>query len=232
MNRVIKALYAALCAMLLVSSCASDGVKVKKDTAEYETDEMIVKCDTAEFSGTGNAELEAYLNERYACDLSDISEKLAAADKRERVNGEKYSYTGVIETAGNDRDILSVVKEEYIYTGGAHGTLTRTAENIYIPSGETFVLSNMFSDTDYAEVLERKMSETAARYPDEYSELWEKPSVGEKEEENFYIEGDKLVIFYQPYELSYYARGVVEFPIDMKDIAGYLKEDFKPQKTP
>ena len=44
---------------------------------------------------------------------------------------------------------------------------------------------------------------------------------------DFYIQDDDLVIFFQPYDLSYYARGFVEFRLDLEDLSGYMKEEYR-----
>ena len=61
---------------------------------------------------------------------------------------------------------------------------------------------------------------------DEYSDIWEKPVVGEAQNENFYLSNGGLVLYYKPYELSYYSRGFVEFTIPYSELYGYLKPEY------
>ena len=68
------------------------------------------------------------------------------------------------------------------------------------------------------------LGELKENKPEEYGELWQKPEI--KKNQDFYITDDDLVIYYQPYELSYYARGFIEFPIRLIELKGYLKEDY------
>ena len=49
----------------------------------------------------------------------------------------------------------------------------------------------------------------------------------EEHQTDFYIQDDDLVIFFQPYDLSYYARGFVEFRLDLEDLSGYMKEGYR-----
>ena len=60
----------------------------------------------------------------------------------------------------------------------------------------------------------------------EYSDLWEKPIITDAQNEYFYFNDKGIVIFYPPYELSYYARGFVEFVIPYEDLYGYLKPEY------
>ena len=62
---------------------------------------------------------------------------------------------------------------------------------------------------------------------DKYSELWAKPEITEQNQNRFYIQDDNLVIFFPPYELSYYAKGFIEFPIPLLDLNSILDEDFR-----
>ena len=75
--------------------------------------------------------------------------------------------------------------------------------------------------------LDRLIEQEVTDHPDEYSDLWEKPQIKESNQRDFYVTQQGLVIFYQPYDLSYYARGFVEFTIDYADISGYLKEEYR-----
>ena len=227
-NRIMPAIICILMTLAFICGCSgSAGTKIKTDTVKYETEELIIKCDTLEFSGMSDLELEQRLNSDYSCNTESIINMINGSEKRDKAGGTKYSYDNHIEIAENNDMILSIVTEEYIYTGGAHGNLVRSSENIYMPESRTLQLKDLFSDDSYKELLERKMNELAAANPEEYAELWEKPTIGDEEEDNFYIDDGHLVIYFQPYELSYYARGVVEFPVKLADISGYLKEEFR-----
>ena len=41
---------------------------------------------------------------------------------------------------------------------------------------------------------------------------------------------EDLVIFFSPYELSYYAKGFIEFPVRMTELNGILKEEYRAEK--
>ena len=71
------------------------------------------------------------------------------------------------------------------------------------------------------------INERMSEHSEEYQELWEKPEIKPEHQTDFYLDGDSLVIFFQPYELSYYARGFVEFPLPLDELAGYMKEEYR-----
>ena len=63
--------------------------------------------------------------------------------------------------------------------------------------------------------------------PDIYSELWEEPHITADNKNRFYMTDTELVIFFPPYELSYYAKGFVEFKIPLEELYDILDERYK-----
>ena len=72
-----------------------------------------------------------------------------------------------------------------------------------------------------------KINEEIEKHSEEYKDLWAKPEIKQEHQTDFYIQDDDLVIFFQPYDLSYYARGFVEFRLDLEDLSGYMKEEYR-----
>ena len=89
-------------------------------------------------------------------------------------------------------------------------------------------LKDLFSDEGYIETINRMIDELVAEKPEEYSGLWAEPHITEETQRQFYLTDEELVIFFPPYELSYYARGFVEFPLRLTELNGKLKEEFRP----
>ena len=119
-----------------------------------------------------------------------------------------------------------MISEKYTYITGLHGNSWQTAITFDSESDRILSLSDLFVDDKFYGILNERIDELINENAEEYRDLWEKPVVDKKREDKFYLEGDNLVIFYEPYELSYYARGVVEFPIPMEEIRGYVKENY------
>ena len=76
-------------------------------------------------------------------------------------------------------------------------------------------------------MLNRMINEEMEKHSEEYKDLWAKPEIKQEHQTDFYIQDDDLVIFFQPYDLSYYARGFVEFRLDLEDLSGYMKEGYR-----
>jgi len=128
----------------------------------------------------------------------------------------------------NNNRILSIITEKYVYLSGLHGNSWWSAKNFDTELDRQLLLDDIFSDQNYEKVLNEKMSEIIKEKPDEYHDLWEIPVINPGHKNNFYLTEKNLVIFFQPYELSYYARGVVEFEIPLEKIRGYIKKEYLP----
>ena len=76
-------------------------------------------------------------------------------------------------------------------------------------------LADLFADDGYVSTLNRMINEEMEKHSEEYKDLWAKPEIKQEHQTDFYIQDDDLVIFFQPYDLSYYARGFVEFRLDL-----------------
>lgn len=214
-----------LAIMLLISACSGGGIRVHIEKKQYESDSLMVNVQIPQLSGMEHTDLQDTLNNQYKADIDGwIAEMQKQADEGD---GEHpYELVVTQNVKENKEGFLSFVTEVYQYTGGAHGITTWIAENIDDNAGKEITLADLFTEgEDYKTVLNRIMREMVENDPGQYQDLWEQPVIGDKQ--GFYIQNNKLVIYYPPYELSYYARGFVEFPIPLEDIETYLKPEYK-----
>lgn len=213
-------------AVLILASCSAK-TSVSTALKEYENDYSEVSVQVLQVSIPDNKEYAEQINQAF---LQGADEMIAGFDKeaKESSSVSRYGAKSVLETTQtvnyNENNFISVTEEAYIYTGGAHGMNIRKTRNIDTLANTEIALSDLFSEEGYEETLNRMINDVKEKHPEEYSELWEQPKV--KEEQDFYLTEDDLVIYYQPYELSYYARGFVEFPIRLTELKGYMKEEY------
>lgn len=226
---LMKRLFLLIVCTMLLSACSLKQIpEIDIDSKEYETDISSVYAETVQFAGFENDEFERQINESIT---RDISGALVSFDTMvsESTDNIRMGNRCVLEikqfVKNNNNDFISVIEEHYVYTGGAHGSTAWYPRNIDLSAGKTILLSDLFSDDSYKNELNRQIDTILENNKEEYTDLWSHPKIDS--EENFYISDGKLVIFYPPYELSYYARGFVEFPIKLSDIEGYLKDEYK-----
>lgn len=211
--------------MVILVGCSSNKVKMKLSNNDYETDSQIVsleiptfeKLGTKEFCEEINGDYEAFskdLLNSFINDSENLSDKRTGKSKLEMKQEEKYNKNG----------LYSVISEIYEYTEGVYGVSERRVLNVDVNNSKVILLEDLFSDDAYIDMLNSKLEKLSE--DSMYSDLWEKPQISDEQNEYFYFNDKGLVIFYPPYELSYYARGFVEFTIPYSELYGYLKPEY------
>ncbi|MCD8179984.1 MAG: DUF3298 and DUF4163 domain-containing protein [Firmicutes bacterium] len=217
-------------AVICLCGCDMRGVRADIETKEYETDFSAVRAEVIRFSGMRNAEFEESINSsiEQAVESDLIAFDSLALDSGDNVRmGNKCVLEIDWDEKYNRNDFISVVEEKYVYTGGAHGNTVRIPKNIDLSAEKEITLADLFEDEGYTDTLNRFINEILSENSEEYKDLWAKPEIKDSHQTDFYISDDDLVIFFQPYDLSYYARGFVEFPIELEELSGYMKEEYR-----
>lgn len=235
-RRIVSAAAAAV--IMIVSACGENGIyKTEITKEEQETDHSSVYAEIIQFDGFSNAEFESELNEQIASDVrSAIGEfdGLASGASQTLPTGVKAALSIKQSIKRNSGGIISFVTENHTYLGGAHGITAWQPYTANVTSDDPHILElrELFDDEEgYADTVNRMIDELVAQKPEEYSELWAEPHITEENQRDFYLTDEDLVIYFAPYELSYYAKGFIEFPLRLSELNGYLKEEFRPRIT-
>ena len=222
---------------LLLCGCTifGDGYKIKINKEEQESNYSSVYAEVIEFDGFKNKEYESELNMSVQKDVEDAItqfDALAIEASKTSPKGIKSALNIKQHIKRNSSDIISFISEHYIYTGGAHGTTSWYPRTVDVISDNphNLQLSELFSDKEYMTKLNAMIDIMVKENPDKYSELWEKPVITADNENRFYMTDADLVIFFPPYELSYYAKGFIEFPIPLEKLNPILNERYKTTK--
>ncbi len=113
---------------------------------------------------------------------------------------------------------LSTYRDNYVFTGGAHGTTQRLANTYNLQTGNSVPLSSFFKrGTNYKKLLLSEIQKQATKnmqqnpniYFDDYINLINQTF----NEESFYLTKNGLVIYYGQYDIAPYVTGIVEFTI-------------------
>lgn len=130
-----------------------------------------------------------------------------------------YSWIRTSSIIYNSDDFISVSRYTFTETGGAHGMYGSTYA-VFSKKSETpeITLSDIFTG-DYTEYLSNKIEEQI-KNENEVENITEAGFFNEKIEitDNFYITETGITFHYNPYEISSFARGEVEFTIDYREI--------------
>ncbi|MBS7298704.1 MAG: DUF3298 and DUF4163 domain-containing protein [Eubacteriales bacterium] len=219
MYNSVRLLFGAVILSLLCS--CSDGVDVKIEEKTYQTDVGEVRINVPELSCEKEQEFAENINDTYNKEVSAIVNNFLSKPPSEKEN---YSLEADCEIARNDGRIVSVILEGEAFTGGAHGEKFRITKTIDFLQKKIIVLEDLFADDSWKTVIDNKMKDIAEKGEGDYSELWEMPSTKNLNSSNFYLKDGKLVLYYPPYQLSYYRRGYVEFEFDKEELSGYLSD--------
>lgn len=209
----------------MLCACNFNKVDVKIEKTSYETQNEIVSVERPVIVGLKSTELEEKINTEYENELDEMLNDFlnnSQTDDEERV--EKARLEICQEVKYNKNNFLSIVGECVEYTNGINGTGSRKVLNIDTVNGYELKLADLFCDEEYEDMLNERLLKLTEQ--EIYSDIWETPIIGEEQQEYFYLTEDGLIIFYPPYELSYYARGFVEFKIPYNDLYGYLKPEY------
>lgn len=154
-----------------------------------------------------NNEILAYTN-MWINEAKENSQELKPTIPYEMVS--RYYLT-------NEEEVLSFYIDYYQFSGGAHGITIRKAYNINTTTGEKVLLSDLFEEgCDYKSYINNEIEKQINEYPEEYF-TGKEGFNGIKENQDFYIKDDKLVIFFPYYEIAPYASGMPEFIIDINN---------------
>lgn len=229
MYHTLKKIVCVLTLALTVSGCSSgQPARISIESSQYETDTASVYTERPVFSFMADKTFQDYLNDEYEKDVTGKTVEFDTSDDGKPLEGGNKRVLEIKQrTEYNRGSLISIVSEVYIYTGGAHGQSVRSAKTADVRTGGVLKLSDLFADDGYEDELNRLIMEDVENHPEEYSELWEKPVIKDSSQTDFYLCENGLVIFYQPYDLSYYARGFVDFTIDTETISGFLKEEYR-----
>lgn len=125
----------------------------------------------------------------------------------------------------NQNNILSVLLEELFYPArAAHPTTVAKAFNFDLKTGKNYTLSEIFAkDAGYKSILDTL---SKADLKERKVNLLE-PFTGIDERQEFYLEDNSLVLFYQLYKYTPYSDGFLEIKIPFARINDILDDKFK-----
>lgn len=182
--------------------------------------------------GTGDEALQNRLNDRFEQDAFNLEKSLLAEIDEYVKEVQHYDfpinnfvlYSRFQPGYVNSR-MLSLTVDYYQYTGGAHGITERRPYNIDLSTGQDLALKDLFiSNYDYGSVINneirRQINSSEGMYFD-----GDMGFQGISEDQDFYLQDDALIIFFQQYEIAPYAAGIPEFKIPLSLFSNNFRTD-------
>ena len=218
-NIKITALVVLLCTL---AGCSGKGVKLELIDKSYSTDTIFADAKIPQLSGLSSESLEQAVNDEYLKTVTGLLNEFSESAKE---TGDKSNFSVETTIHYNRGGFFSAVTQVDSCTRSAHKNSYRITKNIDTKECIELKLSDLFADDAYIDMLNSRIDEEIKINSDKYTDLWEKPSISQNQ--RFYINEKNLVLFYPPYELSYYERGFVEIPLSLSDMSGYLKPEYR-----
>lgn len=133
-----------------------------------------------------------------------------------------YEFESVYQVAYNQECITSLYIDQYEYLGGAHGSTFRLSDTWNFKTGGQIPLQQFYSpDILFSEIIfheiesqiEKRLKDSPSSYFDDYPALLRKNF----NPENYYLDSDGIVIYYQQYDIAPYSTGIPTFFIPIKE---------------
>ncbi len=168
-----------------------------------------------------NRKIQAQVNQfcRY---VSNDLYQLAVSDYKNSLGNDSpfHRYDAILEyTITYSWDCrLSLYRDQYTYTGGAHGSTVRASDTWNLESGLEIPLASFFpNDQNYKafliEKITRQADERMQKTPGIFFENYRDLILESFNEDHYYLTPTGIDIYYQQYEIAPYSTGIVVFTI-------------------
>ena len=137
----------------------------------------------------------------------------------------KYQYEAIYnyKIAYNKNNILSIPLTMYEFTGGAHGLTSIKSFNYDLVKEKELKLEDLFkANSNYKEVINNHIKEEISKQPENYFQGQDGFS-SIKDNQDFYISDEGIVIYFSLYDIAPYSSGIPMFTITWDEIIDYLE---------
>ena len=220
MHNFIKLLLFPAILTLFLCGCSGQGA-VEFIDKSYKTERITVDLQIPQLTSLKDKDLQEQVNEDIYQTCMDFLGKFKSAS-------EDISSPSVFiaETKKFEKGtLLSLVTQIDYYTQKPHNNSFRITKTVDTRTSTQLRLKDLFEGDGYIDRINATLEDITLKNPDSYKGLWAKPQLGENQ--GFYITDQALVVYFPPYELSYYSRGFVEFSIPLSDLSGYMTEEYR-----
>lgn len=220
MHNFIKICASAFVISLLLG--CGNGVNIDTVDKSYTSDTITANVKIPQLKGLASKDLEETINEEFLTVTSELLDKFSESAKK---TGEQSLFDMETTAHFNKNGLLSMVTDYEYFARKSHKSRFRIAKNIDTKACLELSLSDLFDGDSYIDALNKLLVDSISEDPEKYADIWAKPKI--LQNQGFYIDGENLVIFYPPYELSYYERGFVEIPVPLEEVLTYLKPEYR-----
>jgi len=215
-------MFIVICSGTILSS-ESNNIQIYTLKYSLETEAVKIEAEIPVIKGFKNKEAQECFNQKFRDDIINFAEDiktqaegfLKEVDQEERPFFQYQVY--VVYSVKKKEDILSLILSYYQYTGGAHGLTEIASYNLDTETGEDlsfsgFLLRVKMNLEQVKEYIKNEINKEPGNY---FSDALD--NIRDRNNFNYYLEEDFLVIYFQQYEITPYAAGNPEFRLFLSD---------------
>lgn len=220
MHNFVKTAAAVMC-LLPLFGCAKK-VSIEEIDKSYSAGTVFVDAKIPQICGLSDNTLESEMNSRIERFVDGMLEEF---EKAAGETGDKSEFSVKTDEYYNRDDFFSATCRIDAKARAKFPKSAQLAVNIDTRLCREVSLSELFSDEGYIDAINAQLENITETEREKYAGLWEKPRL--MDNQGFFLKEDALVLYYPPYELSYYERGFVEFSVPLSEVEGYLKPEYR-----
>ncbi len=196
-----------------LSKRVMNDIKITSEALDKSNKNASIKVQYPKISGLAE-EVQTKINATFKKQAEQfVSNSEEQASRRDGTVGNKYDFSQTYVVSFNREGVLSIVTDQYEYTGGAHGGTMREGHTFSLKDGKQIELKDLLkAEPNYKQKLDKMLKESTKElaFPDAPGGPTEKP--------NFFVSESGIVIFYQQYEIAPYAAGIPTYTFNFSSI--------------
>ncbi|MDO7908519.1 DUF4163 domain-containing protein [Paenibacillus sp. JX-17] len=204
---------------LAMSPSVQNDIQIKPAQIKQNAKNGTIELNYPQVSGLTSPEAEKKINDALKKHAENV-----AADARKQLaeagaprDGMTYDFESMYLVTYNKNGVLSLLMEDYGFTGGAHGMTYRQGYTFNLKDGSQMKLTDVIGSSPATMALLNKEI-TLQFKKGEYADL----NFGEftklDADPDFYVNNNGIVLFFQLYEYTPYAAGFPEFPFQFSSV--------------
>lgn len=199
---------------LNVMKQGQNAITITTESYIKEREDAPIKLDYPQVSGLADAGAQKAINDTIKQTILNYAAEAEQQSANKSEDERPYEFEGGYVVTYNQDGVLSLVTQQYSYTGGAHGMTYRNAFTFSLKDGKRLLLGDLFgANPNYKKELNAKLTKLIKA-----EEGYLGGFTGLDTEKYFYLKEGKAVLFFQLYEYTAYASGFPQFTFTFNEL--------------
>ncbi len=158
------------------------------------------------------------------------TKKDKSLSKEQKTEFMPYAYESEFSISYLSKDYISIIHTSYVFTGGAHPNMFLRSETFDLYTGKRVFLTDFIKGTKEQaldkiyQFIEEQIKQTKGSESFVYYDTYENDIREYFAEEDFVLQKDSMMVFYQQYAIAPYATGFQMFEIPYQQKQFFLED--------